>query len=116
VDVRLALIILAGSLFGVQLGAIGTTYVREHTIKFVMGMIMLIVLLSRVFKLPVYLSELGWMPALGVTTQQVLTTLSYTTLALALIAGAATILSALFKGMAEHRRRTTPAPQNLAVD
>jgi len=116
VDVRLALIILAGSLFGVQLGAIGTTYVREHTIKFVMGMIMLIVLLSRLFKLPVYLSELGWMPALGATTQQVLTTLSYTTLALALIAGAAAILSALFKGMAEHRRRTAPAAQNLAVD
>jgi hypothetical protein len=116
VDVRLALIILAGSLFGVQLGAIGTTYVREHTIKFVMGMIMLIVLLSRLFKLPVYFSELGWMPALGASTQQVLTTLSYTTLALALIAGAAAILSALFKGMAEHRRRTTPASQNLAVD
>ncbi len=35
---------------------------------------------------------------------------------LALIAGAATILSALFKGMAEHRRHTAPAAQNLAVD
>lgn len=116
VDIRLSLIILAGSLFGVQLGAIGTTYVREHTVKFVMGMIMVIVLLSRLFKLPVYLSELGWMPALGTATQDILATLSYVTLALALIAGAAAILSALFKGIAEHRRRTAPVPQNLAVD
>jgi hypothetical protein len=79
-------------------------------------MIMVIVLLSRLFKLPVYLSELGWMPALGTTTQDILAVLSYATLALALIAGAAAILSALFKGIAEHRRRTVPAPQSLAVD
>jgi uncharacterized membrane protein YfcA len=116
VDVRLALIILAGSLFGIQLGAIGTTYVREHTIKFVMGMIMLIVLLSRLFKLPVYLSELGWMPVLGASAHEHLTNLSFATLALALIAGAAVILSALFRGMAEHRRRMALAPENLAVD
>ena len=115
VDIRLVMIILAGSLFGIQLGAIGTTYARESSVKLVMGMIMLVVLASRVFQLPVYLSDLGWMPALGATMQQVLTTLSYSTLALALIAGAATILSALFKGMAEHRRRTTPASQNLAA-
>ncbi|MBI3570117.1 MAG: sulfite exporter TauE/SafE family protein [Gammaproteobacteria bacterium] len=116
VDIRLSLIILAGSLFGVQLGAIGTTYVREHSVKFVMGMIMVIVLLSRVFKLPVYFSELGWIPALGITVHNVLSALSYATLALALIAGAGAILSALFKGVAEHRRRTAPVPQNLAVD
>jgi len=36
VDIRLTLIILAGSLLGVQLGAIGTTYVKEHMIKIVM--------------------------------------------------------------------------------
>jgi hypothetical protein len=47
VDIRLTLIILAGSLFGVQLGAIGTTYVKEHMIKIVMGTIMLVVAVSR---------------------------------------------------------------------
>jgi uncharacterized membrane protein YfcA len=36
VDIRLTLIILAGSLFGVQLGAIGTTYVKDYMIKIVM--------------------------------------------------------------------------------
>ena len=35
-DIRLVLIILAGSLAGVQLGAIGTTYVKEYMIKLVM--------------------------------------------------------------------------------
>ncbi|OGW39210.1 MAG: hypothetical protein A2Y97_10005, partial [Nitrospirae bacterium RBG_13_39_12] len=37
VDIRLAAIILAGSLFGIQLGAIGTTYVKPYMIKLVMG-------------------------------------------------------------------------------
>jgi len=40
VDIRLAMIILAGSLFGIQLGAIGTTYVKPFMIKVVMGVIM----------------------------------------------------------------------------
>jgi uncharacterized protein len=116
VDIRLSMIILAGSLFGIQLGAIGTTYVRDHTVKFVMGMIMLIVLLSRLFKLPVYFSDLGWTPALSTSSQNVLAMLSYATLAMALIAGAGVILSALLKGIAEHRRHTLTNTQDLAVD
>ena len=47
VDTGSTLIILAGSLVGVQLGAIGTTYVKENMIKIVMGTIMLIVAVSR---------------------------------------------------------------------
>ena len=58
VDIRLTLIILAGSLLGVQLGAIGTTYVKEHMIKIVMGSIMLIVAVSRGLAVPQYLTEL----------------------------------------------------------
>ena len=58
VDIRLTLIILAGSLLGVQLGAIGTTYVKEHMIKIVMGSIMLIVAVSRALAVPKYLTEL----------------------------------------------------------
>ena len=52
------MIILAGSLFGVQLGAIGTTYVKEYMIKYVMATIMLIVAVSRGFALPKYLNQL----------------------------------------------------------
>ncbi len=52
VDIRLTLIILAGSLLGVQLGAIGTTYVKENMIKIVMGTIMIIVAVSRALAVP----------------------------------------------------------------
>ncbi len=59
VDIRLTLIILAGSLLGVQLGAIGTTYVKEHMIKVVMGSIMLVVAVSRGLAIPKYMTETG---------------------------------------------------------
>lgn len=106
VDIRLAMIILAGSLFGVQLGAIGTTYVREYTVKFVMGMIMIIVLFSRLVKLPVYLSELSLIPVLATNTTDILSKVSFAILALALLAGSMAILIALIKGMIEHRNET----------
>ena len=105
VDIRLAMIILAGSLFGVQLGAIGTTYVKDYTVKLVMAVIMLIVLASRLFKLPVYLANLDMIAPLTANLSSWLTVLSQATLALALVFGAVTILGALLKGMAEHRRR-----------
>ncbi len=71
VDIRLTLIILAGSLLGVQLGAIGTTYVKEHMIKIVMGSIMLIVAVSRGLAVPQYLTELKLI-SVGETTLSVL--------------------------------------------
>jgi len=113
VDIRLSMIILAGSLFGVQLGAIGTTYARESSVKLVMGMIMLVVLASRVFQLPVYLADIGTLAPLTAATRELLGTLSFVTLAVALLVGAGAILATTFKGMTEHRRITcvlTPAP------
>ena len=58
IDIRLTVIILAGSLFGVQIGAYGTTFVNQNYIKKVMGTIMLLVALSRGIIIPNYLSEL----------------------------------------------------------
>lgn len=116
VDIRMAMIILAGSLFGIQIGAIATTYVHEGTVKIVMGMIMVIVLVSRLFKLPVYLADLGIIEALNETTVYWLDTLSFGTLALALIAGSGTILAALFKGMAEHRQRHAVLEEGAITD
>lgn len=110
VDIRLAMIILAGSLFGVQLGAIGTTYVKDYTVKLVMAVIMLVVLASRLFKLPVYLANLDMIAPLSANLSSWLTVLSQATLAAALIIGATTILGALLKGMAEHRRRHAVLP------
>lgn len=98
IDIRLTLLILAGSLVGVQLGAIGTTYVKEHTIKIVMGTIMLIVAVSRCFALPQYLQELGvlsWDPSLV----RILAQASFGFMILALLIGAAIILGSLWKGI-----------------
>lgn len=106
VDIRLAMIILAGSLFGVQIGAIGTTYVKEYTVKFVMGMIMIIVLLSRLIKLPVYLSDLHMVAPIPGNITTILNNLSFATLAVALVAGMVAITGALIKGIIEHRNDT----------
>lgn len=105
VDIRLAMIILAGSLFGVQIGAIGTTYVKDWVVKFIMGAIMLIVLVSRFIKLPVYLSELNMIATIPEATAEVLSNVSFATLVLALLFGAVAILVALAKGMIEHRQQ-----------
>jgi uncharacterized protein len=104
VDVRLSMLILLGSLFGIQLGAIGTTYVRDYQIKLVMAVIMLTVLFSRVFYIPGYLSELDLIARIEDGHVATLKTLGDSVLAVALILGAITVLTALTKGIAEHRK------------
>jgi uncharacterized membrane protein YfcA len=96
VDIRLVLLILAGSLFGVQLGAIGTTYVSEYMIKYVMGTIMLIVAVSRLLAIPKYLNQLN-MIALTDNLVGVMTRMSFVIMCFALLTGAMIILSSLFK-------------------
>lgn len=96
VDIRLTLIILAGSLLGVQLGAIGTTYVREHMIKIVMGTIMLIVAFSRGLAIPKYLNQLH-ITAFSDATIKILTQTSFVTMCIALIIGAVIILGSMWK-------------------
>lgn len=97
VDIRLALILLGGSLFGVQLGAIGTTYVKPVVIKLVMAAIMLIVAVSRGLVVPVYLAQLGVIdlsqPAIGW-----LQPLSFVFLMLALCVGGFIIVGAMLRG------------------
>jgi len=115
VDIRLAMLILLGSLFGVQLGAIGTTYVKDYQVKFTMAVIMLTVLFSRFFYIPGYLSKMGMMAPLPETTLQVLKWIGDGVLALALILGAYTVLHALFKGMREHKRQHTPHTDTVGM-
>ena len=114
VDIRLAMIILAGSLFGVQIGAIGTTYVRDYTVKFIMGMIMIIVLFSRLFMMPVYMSELEMIGAIADSTSELLSNISFATLALALLSGALAILSALVKGISQHKKQQADYAASVA--
>jgi uncharacterized protein len=96
VDIRLVLLILAGSLFGVQLGAIGTTYVKEYMIKYVMGTIMLIVAVSRFFAIPKYLNQLH-ITALSESSVAIMSQISFSVMCFALLTGAAIILVNLFK-------------------
>jgi len=103
VDIRLAMIILAGSLFGIQLGAIGTTYVRPYIIKLVMGVIMITVLVSRAFVIPVYLSQLKLIDPLGKVTVKLLENVSFGIMILALVLGAGIVLRALAGGMRLNR-------------
>jgi len=105
VDIRLTLIILAGSLLGVQLGAIGTTFVREHMIKIVMGSIMLIVAVSRGFAMPKYLAKLGLMEVSDATVG-ILDKVSFAFMVVSLVVGAVIILGSMLKG-----RRAALAPQ-----
>ncbi len=114
VDIRLAMIILAGSLFGIQIGAIGTTYVRDSAVKLVMGLIMVIVLFSRVFYLPGYLSKLGMIEPLPESALGALKWLGDGTLVLALAVGGIAIAAALAKGMAEPRERQAAHATPLA--
>jgi hypothetical protein len=107
VDIRLAMIILAGSLFGIQIGAIGTTYVKPYLIKVVMGVIMILVLFSRLFVIPVYLSELEMIDPLSQTMSAWLKSISFWIMVAALVSGAAIIFAAMFKGMTAARE---PAP------
>ncbi|OGW33262.1 MAG: hypothetical protein A2088_01745, partial [Nitrospirae bacterium GWD2_44_7] len=96
VDIRLAMIILAGSLFGIQLGAIGTTYVKPFMIKVVMGLIMVIVLFSRGLMVPVYLSQLGLIQTLSEGTVKILKTTSFAIMIAALLLGAFIVLKAMW--------------------
>jgi len=110
VDIRLVMIILAGSLFGIQLGAIGTTYVKGYTIKLVMGTIMITVLFSRALMIPVYLSQLGLIQTLNETTATWLKNGSFAIMIFALLLGAFIVMRALITGLKAERK---PALQAL---
>jgi uncharacterized protein len=102
VDIRLTLIILAGSLLGVQLGAIGTTIVKEHMIKIVMGSIMLIVAVSRGLAIPTYLNQLGLM-TISKSMDTFLTRVSFISMCIALSTGALIILGSMWKATRAER-------------
>jgi uncharacterized membrane protein YfcA len=98
IDIRLTLLILAGSLLGVQLGAIGTTYVKEHMIKVVMGTIMLIVAFSRGFAIPKYTNQLG-ITNIAKGSTEIMSSVSFYIMAFALATGALIIIGSMVKAM-----------------
>lgn len=112
VDIRLTLILLAGSLFGIQLGAIGTTFVKPYLIKVVMAAIMLIVAVSRGLVVPVYLTQLGRMD-LAPQTMTWLQGVSFAFLILALCVGGIIIIGAMLRG---YRAQGTPAAREAVTE
>lgn len=112
VDFRLTAIILAGSLFGIQLGAIGTTYVKPVMIKFVMGAIMVTVLFSRALMIPIYLAQLGLIRPLNEAVVKTFKNTSFAIMAFALLMGAFIILRAMWQG----RRAEREAMEQEAVE
>jgi hypothetical protein len=119
VDIRMALLILAGSLFGVQLGAVGTTYVKEYMIKVVMSTIMLIVSISRGFAIPGYLHELGKLQ-MEPATIKILNNISFITMCIALATGGVIILGNMWKKRRELKmeaaKEAHPLLQHAAID
>jgi uncharacterized membrane protein YfcA len=109
IDIRLTLLILAASLFGVQLGALGTTYVKDYMIKIVMGAVMLIVSVSRGAKIPGYLADLGLREPLAPQAVALYDAISFWALVTALGAAGIIITVAMIRGMlqakAEERKK-----------
>ncbi len=103
IDIRLALLLLATSLIGVQLGALGTTYVKDYIIKVVMATTMLIVAVSRGVKIPGYLIDLDLMSPIGANTLALLEGISFWSLVAALGSAALIIIVAMVKGMTADR-------------
>ncbi|HMK61899.1 MAG TPA: sulfite exporter TauE/SafE family protein [Dissulfurispiraceae bacterium] len=114
VDIRLAMIILAGSLFGIQLGAIGTTYVKPFMIKIVMGVIMVIVLFSRALMVPVYMSQLGLIGKLSESTSKILSSTSFAIMIFALAVGAFIVLRSMWMGHREEQQLAVETVKSIA--
>jgi hypothetical protein len=105
IDIRLTLLILSASLIGVQLGALGTTYVKDYMIKLVMASVMLVVAVSRGAKIPGYLADLGWRAQLDAGPAALLESVSFWALVAALaIAGVITSV-AMAVGMMKDKQQ-----------
>lgn len=107
IDIRMTLLILAGSLIGVQLGALGTTYVKDYMIKIVMAAVMLIVAISRGSKIPGYLADLGIIQQLQTSLATRLDFISFFALLAALAVAVVIITIAMIIGMMQARREAT---------
>lgn len=115
VDIRMVLLILAGSLIGVQLGAVGTTYVKEYMIKLVMSTIMLVVSVSRGFAIPGYLQQLGAVD-LPRHTIAVLNNISFLTMCAALTMGGVFILGSMLKRKREIGSEAAVEVRQVSLD
>lgn len=104
VDLRMTVLILAGSLVGVQVGALGTSYVRQYMIKLVTAVIMLLASVSRAVMIPAYLADLEVI-SVGGTTYDLLEYASRVVLYGTLLIAGSLIIRAMIKGKREEELR-----------
>ncbi len=69
VDLRITLLLFAGSLSGLFLGAVGTKMVRERYIRLVTSVLILLCVVSRCLAMPGYLRSLGYFRFSGETAR-----------------------------------------------
>jgi uncharacterized membrane protein YfcA len=103
VDIRLVLLLYAGSLVGIHIGAYGTKVVREVFIRLVTACIILLCVISRAITLPIYLQQLGYLkmnPAYNPTFNLV----SKIVLYVSGIGGGGLILFFVFRAYIQRRR------------
>jgi uncharacterized membrane protein YfcA len=60
VDIRLTVLLYAGSLLGIHIGAYGTKVVKEVVIRLVTAVIIILCVISRVVAIPIYLQQLEY--------------------------------------------------------
>jgi len=104
IDIRLSVLLLATSLIGVQVGALGTTYVKDYVIKITMAATMLIVAVSRGALLPGYLAKFGLVGQISPSTAAFLESLSFWALVAALGTAGFISTGAMVKGMIADRQ------------
>ncbi len=103
VDIRMTMLLFAGSLVGIHIGAYGTKVVREVVIRLTTALIILLCVVSRLVATPIYLRQLG---LLGIPqdTDVLLNGISKGLLYASGIAGAIVILFFVFRAHMERRR------------
>jgi len=115
IDIRMTLIILATSLIGVQLGALGTTYVKDFMIKLVMASTMLIVAVSRGVLVPGLLVDVGLWSPLDPRLAHVLEEVSFCALLTAMASAGLIIAVAMVKGMLQAKKESATSTSGAAV-
>jgi uncharacterized membrane protein YfcA len=102
VDIRLVILLLAGSLAGVYFGTYGTKILKERTMRLTTGFVILLCVVSRSLEIPGYLSSLGWLSVSDFTVR-LLGWVSHGVLYTGGLAGMLIILAAVLR--AYNRRR-----------
>ncbi len=103
VDIRLVMLLFAGSLVGIHIGVYGTKVVREVVIRLATALIILLCVLSRLVATPIYLRQLGLL-RLPPESDLLLNGISKALLYVSGITGACVILFFVLRAYLERQR------------